>query len=117
MHYNGDKVTGAKKARINSKKADVAAVRNIWREITINRYSCSKWARRTRSTPWTTPGSARWTPSSAACKRFRVSLPGRVHTGQVFVSDEGDFSIAQMKADYEAMILAAKLRALEVWLD
>ena len=29
------------------------------------------------------------------------------------MSDEGDFSIAQMKADYEAMILAAKLKALE----
>ena len=33
---------------------------------------------------------------------------------QVFVSDEGDFSISQMKADYEAMILAARLKALEV---
>ena len=33
---------------------------------------------------------------------------------QVFVSDEGDFSIASMKADYEAMIASAKLAQMQM---
>lgn len=86
VHFSGDQVSGIKRARTNAKKSDaVALVGSTHAEYVIDHVD------------------------ECAVDTIFTRMQ------KVFVSDDhsGTFSIASMKADYEAMILAAKMKALE----